>query len=155
MVLVAQAVIAAGADACFNHTATNYVPELKALRPEGFSVCLEMLASTNLGIDIGSLLGMGGRVAIVGSRGTVTIDPRDIMKRELEVVGVMLPHSTPEELAAYAAFMNEKIAADALVPTIAMELPLSEAVHAHTEVIERVSGRPGNIVLIPPHDEDM
>jgi len=47
----------------------------------GVNVILEMLANVNLGHDL-KLLAREGRVIVVGSRGDVTISPRDIMSRQ-------------------------------------------------------------------------
>jgi hypothetical protein len=47
-----------------------------------------MLANVNLGADL-PILAHGGVVAVIGSRGTVEINPRDLMLREAAVVGVL------------------------------------------------------------------
>jgi NADPH2:quinone reductase len=44
-------------------------------------VVLEMLADINLGNDL-PILAKNGRVVIVGSRGSVEINPRDLMAKE-------------------------------------------------------------------------
>ena len=56
---------------------------------------VEMAADKNLGRDLKALRA-GGRVVIVGSRGDVTISPRDLMGREADVVGVMLYRATAD-----------------------------------------------------------
>lgn len=61
----------------------------------GVDLIVEMLANRNLGSDL-TVLNRGGTVAVVGSRGEVNINPRDLMQREAQVVGVM--GGTPEEV---------------------------------------------------------
>lgn len=61
---------------------------MAATEHKGVDVIIEMLANANLGKDLG-LLARGGVVAVVGSRGTVEINPRDLMQREAAVIGVM------------------------------------------------------------------
>lgn len=138
----------AGAAAVFNHREDNYIEQIRTAYPNGFNVCLEMLASTNLGIDL-TLMAMGGRVAIIGSRGTVEINPRDMMSKELDVKGVMLLASTAEDLAQAARYMNAGLENGHLLPVVSLELPLKEAPAAHKEIIDRSHFNVGNIVLLP------
>jgi len=56
-----------------------------------------MLANENLSADL-KLAANFGRVVVVGSRGLTTIDPRDIMLRELKVTAVFMFHATQEEM---------------------------------------------------------
>ena len=56
-----------------------------------------MLANLNLHQDL-KLAARHGRVVIVGSRGQIAIDPRDIMTRELTVTGVMMLNATLAEM---------------------------------------------------------
>lgn len=57
---------------------------------------VEMLANVNLGKDL-KILARGGVVAVVGNRGTVEINPRDLMQKEASIVGVL--GGTPAEHA--------------------------------------------------------
>src|SRR5215831_14675741 len=70
-----------GAHHAFNHGKAGYQDEiLKATGGKGVDIVLEMLANVNLGHDL-KLLGSLGRVIVIGSRGEVTINPRDLMLR--------------------------------------------------------------------------
>jgi threonine dehydrogenase-like Zn-dependent dehydrogenase len=60
-------------------------------------VVVEMLANHNLGADL-KAAARGGRVVVVGSRGTTTIDPRDVMTRELTVTGFLLFNAPPDAM---------------------------------------------------------
>ena len=43
---------------------------------------------------------MYGRVVIIGSRGTVEVNPRDAMGKDATILGVALPNIKPDELIA-------------------------------------------------------
>jgi NADPH2:quinone reductase len=50
-------------------------------------VCIEMLADRNLEADM-SVMAQNGRIGIVGNRGTIQINPRAAMQKELTIRGV-------------------------------------------------------------------
>src|SRR6516162_8652511 len=67
-----------GAHEVFNHRKAGYQEEiLQATGSRGVDIILEMLANVNLAHDT-KLLGNDGRVIVIGSRGEVSIDPRDL-----------------------------------------------------------------------------
>jgi NADPH:quinone reductase len=103
-----------------------------------------MLANVNLGKDL-TIIGKGGTIVVIGSRGTVEINPRDIMRTECCVVGVL--GSKPEELAQAHAAIGAGLRSGALKPIIGKEMPLVEAARAHKEIIE--GNAHGKIALIP------
>src|SRR5713101_1769045 len=70
-----------GAHQVFDHTKAGYQDAvLQATTGRGVNVILEMLANVNLGADL-KLLALNGRVVVIGSRGDVTITPRELMAR--------------------------------------------------------------------------
>ena len=78
-----QALVAEqGAHHVLDHHDPNYLQQVMDLTDgRGVDVILEMLANVNLGNDL-SLLAREGRVVVIGSRGTVEINPRDAMARD-------------------------------------------------------------------------
>ena len=54
---------------------------------EGPDLILEMLANVNLQNDL-ELVRTYGRVVIVGNRGTIEVNPRTTMMKELDVIGI-------------------------------------------------------------------
>lgn len=112
----------------------------------GVDVIVEMLANVNLGADL-ELLAPRGRVVVVGSRGTVEIDPRAAMMRDADVLGMSLRNAGPEELASIHAALAAGLENGTLRPIIGRELPLKDAARAHEAVME--PGAHGKIVLIP------
>jgi NADPH:quinone reductase len=112
----------------------------------GVDVILEMLANVNLGHDL-SLLAKGGRVVVIGSRGPVEIDPREIMRRDAAILGMVLFNISPRELASAHAAILAGLEQGTMKPVVSREIPLAEAAAAHHAVLETSSL--GKIVLVP------
>jgi len=136
-----------GAHQVFNHSQAGYQEQiLKATDGRGVDVILEMLANVNLGNDL-KLLAIRGRVIIIGSRGDVTITPRDLMVRRASASGVMLWKITEDEEKEIHAGIIAGLENGTLRPVVGKELPLAEASRAHKEVLE--PGAFGKIALLP------
>jgi len=136
-----------GAQQAVNHSSEDYQKQiLDITNGSGVNVILEMLANVNLANDL-KMLAYGGRVVVVGCRGNVEINPRDIMTREAVVFGVLVwrvPEAAASEIhAAIQAGLGD----GTLRPVIAAELPLASAPEAHRRIME--PGARGKIVLIP------
>ena len=112
----------------------------------GFDLIVELLANLNLGDDL-TALAPRGRVVVVGSRGPVELDPRDLMNAEGVVLGMLLANATTEDLAAAHAAIGAGLRDGWLRPVVSRELPLAEAARAHRHVMERPAL--GKIVLVP------
>jgi NADPH:quinone reductase len=119
---------------------------LQATGGRGVDLVVEMRADLNLGVDLG-LLTRHGRVVVVGSRGTVEIDPRDLMRRDASVVGMLGVNIEPGELTDAHQAIHDGILAGAVRPVVSRELPLADAPRAHREVI--AGPATGRIVLVP------
>lgn len=134
-----------GAYAVFDHHSDDYPQQvLDATDGRGVDFILEMLANVNLGKDL-PMLANNGRVVVVGSRGPVEINPRDLMARNADVRGIMVfgtpaPVLSETHLAVVSGLKEGK-----LRPIIAREFSLSEAPKAHKAVMS--SGAGGKIVL--------
>lgn len=110
----------------------------------GVDVILEMLANANLGRDL-QMLARGGRIIVIGSRGTVEINPRDAMRREATVRGMLLFNVPPDELARVHSALRKGFESGALNPVVGRTFPLAEAPRAHDTVL--APGAYGKIVL--------
>jgi NADPH2:quinone reductase len=119
---------------------------LAATDGQGVDVILENAAHANLGQDLPALA-RGGRVAVIGSRGPVEIDPRHLMGRESQILGVYLRGAQGKEEAALFAAIYAGLVNGTLRPVIGQEIPLAEAPRAHHAVMEDKAF--GKIVLIP------
>jgi len=136
-----------GAHQVFDHSKAGYQEEiLKATGGRGVDIILEMLANVNLAHDL-KLLATNGRVIVIGNRGEITINPRDLMLRRASARGFTLWGITPAEEADIHAGLIAGLENGTLRPVVGKELPLGEAARAHKEVLE--PGAAGKMVLIP------
>jgi NADPH:quinone reductase len=136
-----------GAHQVFDHIKPGYQEEImKATGGRGVDIILEMLANVNLSADL-KLLALNGRVIIIGNRGEITINPRDLMLRRSSARGFTLWGITPAEEANIHAGLIAGLENGTLRPVVGKQLPLAEAVRAHKEILE--PGAAGKIVLIP------
>jgi NADPH2:quinone reductase len=134
-----------GAHEVFDHHAPNHFEQImKATGGRGVDLIVELLANVNLGKDL-TILAKGGRVAIIGSRGRVEIDPRDTMQRDVDLRGMVLPNTAPAEMASIHAALVAGLKNGTLRPVIGKEFLLAEAAQAHRAVME--PGALGKIVL--------
>src|SRR5262249_56081557 len=92
-----------GAHRVFNHRDAGYQEEiLQATANRGADIILEMLANVNLSSDT-KLLANNGRVIVIGSRGEVTINPRELITRPPSLRPFTLWAITPAEEAEFHA----------------------------------------------------
>jgi NADPH2:quinone reductase len=136
-----------GAHYVFNHHSPGHFEEiLHATDGHGVDIILEMLANVNLGKDL-PILAQNGRVVVIGSRGSVEINPRDIMSRNAAILGMVLLKLSEEQLLDIYMEVTAGLEKGTLKPVIGREFPLSEASRAHHEIMESLSY--GKIILIP------
>lgn len=136
-----------GAHHVLDHNAADFSEQLMSVTGgRGADVIVEMLANKNLAKDL-QLLAINGKVIIVGSRGTIEVNPRDAMMREATVRGLMLFAATEREIAAIHAALYAGMEDGTLRPIVGQEIPLAEAARAHEAVM--TAGAYGKIVLIP------
>jgi NADPH:quinone reductase len=136
-----------GADLVLDHADLTYTDAVREFtKGRGVDVVLEMLANVNLGKDL-TLLAAGGRVAVIGSRGTVEINPRDAMSRNADVLGVMLTGAAPELIDAIHRDLAGMLERGEIKPIVGREFALADAAEAHRAVME--PGASGKIVLRP------
>jgi len=135
-----------GAHQVFNHSKPGYLDEImKATGGRGVDIVLEMLANVNLSNDT-KLLANNGRVIVIGSRGEVTINPRELMARRASIRAFTLWDITAAEEADIHAGLFAGLENGTLRPVVGKVLPLAEAARAHKEILE--PGSVGKIVLI-------
>jgi NADPH2:quinone reductase len=135
-----------GAHQVFDHRKAGYQEEvLKATGNRGVDIILEMLANVNLAHDT-KLLAKDGRIIVIGSRGEVTINPRELMIRRGSIRAFTLPDITQGDKADIHAGLIAGLENGTLRPVVGSELPLAEAARAHKEILEPGAG--GKIVLV-------
>jgi NADPH2:quinone reductase len=134
-----------GAHQVFDHHKPGYQEEiLQATDSHGVDVILEMLANVNLANDT-KLLANNGRVIVIGSRGEVTINPRELMGRRASIRAFTLWSITAAEEADIHAGLSAGLENGTLRPVVGKEIPLAEAARAHKEILE--PGSAGKVVL--------
>ena len=135
-----------GASRAFHHGAEDYAAQIiSATGNRGADVIIEMLANINLEKDL-EMLAMRGRVAIVGSRGSLDFNPRLAMLKDVSILGVMLKNMQDDELQSNISILDAALE-DGLQVAISSTYPLADAALAHTEIIS-TGGKKGKIILI-------
>lgn len=136
-----------GADHALDHrTAEHFDRIMEITGGRGVDVVLEMLANVNLGRDL-KLLARGGRVVVIGSRGTVEVDPRDTMARETSILGMTLMNVSGQDECSLHAAIIAGLENGTLRPVVGKEIPLADAPRAHHEILEQPAC--GKIALMP------
>ena len=136
-----------GAHHVVDHRQTGYEEEIMTLtKGRGVDVILEMLANVNLAKDL-TLLALRGRVVVIGNRGSIEINPRATMQRDLSILGLTLLNATQDELVSIHAALVAGLENGTLNPIVGREMPLADAPLAHQAVME--PGAYGKIVLVP------
>jgi NADPH2:quinone reductase len=137
-----------GAHHVVDHRAADYEKQIMNITGgRGVDLITEMLANVNLAKDLTLLAPGGGRVVVIGNRGTIEINPRDAMAREAAVLGMTLFAATDADLVEIHAAIAAGLESGVLRPVIGHELSLLEAARAHQLVME--PGAFGKIVLVP------
>jgi NADPH2:quinone reductase len=135
-----------GAHHAIDHTAGDVADQVRSLTAgRGVNIILEMLANKNLATDL-KMLGTGGRVVVIGNRGSIEINPRDAMTRDASILGMLLSNASDPEMAGIHAGLFAALEDGVARPVIAREIPLREAPRAHIGVM--TPGASGKIVLL-------
>ncbi|KAK5979849.1 Zinc binding oxidoreductase [Trichostrongylus colubriformis] len=134
-----------GATEAFNHKARGYVKAIMEKYPEGFDLIVEMAAHLNLKHDL-DMLARKGKVAIVGSRGEIKIDPRAFMMKETSVFGLALANSTPDDWEMGSSHIYNLLSSSHYRPIIERVYPLEDISTAHKDVMA-ARGTRGKLIL--------
>lgn len=136
-----------GAHHVLDHGRQGYLDELLPLTGgRGPDLIVEMLANVNLQMDL-EVVAFGGRIVVIGNRGTTEINARAAMNKNADIRGMMLNHASPEERAGIYAALQEGLRNGTLRPVVGEEIPLAEAPRAHEAVMS--PGHHGKVVLVP------
>ena len=135
-----------GCDEGFIHNKKGYFEDVKKSGP--YDLIVEVIANINLANDL-SAVAKNGKVVIVGSRGEVKINPRDIMVKEVDVRGLFLTAQTLTQKRQAVAKLTAGLSQGTIKPVVSEVLALDQAARAHVRVIEREEGIIGKIILRP------
>jgi len=133
-----------GADFVVNHNDPGHFSKvMEYTEGRGVDVILEMLANVNLGSDL-PLLKKQGRVVIIGNRGDVEINPRDLMVRDAAILGMALANADDKEQRELYEKITSGLQDGSLNPVVGEAFDLTDAPLAHSAVI---SSHYGHIVF--------
>ena len=110
-------------------------------------VIFENMANANLGKDL-KILKKHARVVVVGNRGEVPINPRDLMRAEATVTG-FVGAGSPAEKEQADAFIQAGLERGEIVPVVGVVFSLAQVQDAHAEVMSHSRGTRGKIVIVP------
>ena len=142
-----------GADRVVNYKTGNVSDEIKKFAPNGVNVWWETLREPDFDKAI-SLLAVHGRMVVMAGRDARPPFPvGPFYSHNCSLFGFVILNSTPEELRAAAADINQWMSAGKLKAQIDRVMPLSEAAEAHRlqeeSTIKKSGGLAGKIVLKP------
>jgi NADPH:quinone reductase len=129
-----------------HHDPAHLADAVAGTGDRGFDVILELLANVNLGEDF-KALATNGRVLVVGNRGSVEVNPRDLMNVEGAVLGVMTSLAIADEIEETDAAVGTGLREGWLRPVVGREMALADAARAHRHIVERPAL--GRLVLVP------
>lgn len=135
-----------GANYVFNHHKNGYTDEImKATDGKGPDFILEMLSNVNLNKDL-AMIAHRGSILIIGCRGKIEINPRDLMSKECRVQGVALAHATPNEYDDAKAKIEAGLKKGWVSPHVGVTFSLNDVAQAHYDIINK-TGAKGKMVL--------
>ena len=138
---------AEGAHEALDHkTPDHFDKALSLTGGRGYDVILETLANVNLARDL-TILAHGGRVVVVGSRGNIEINPRDVMMRDAAILGMSLWNVSGPDLFSIHSALAAGLENKTLRPIVSEEIPLADASRAHTAIMSKAAT--GKVVLVP------
>lgn len=125
-----------GAHHALNHRSNDYQQKIMDVTGgKGPNVILEMLASVNLQKDL-EMIAENGRIAIIGSRGKIEIDPNLFIGKLASVHGVLLLRISLDRVQRNAARISPGLEKGWLKPVIGKEYSMEQAAEAHKEQIQ-------------------
>lgn len=136
-----------GAHHVLDHNDPDHFEKIKEITEgKGVDLVIEFLANVNLAHDL-DILAKKGKVVVVGSRGTIEIDPRQLMMKDAQIRGMSLMNAGKRSKRRIYTAINTGLENETLIPIIGAETPLDDVVKAHHQVMEEKAY--GHIVLSP------
>lgn len=132
-------VAALGADLVLNHHDSDYLDRMPPV-----DLIIEMLANKNLEHDL-HLIKRYGRIVIVGNRGSLDFNPRLVMEKEADILGMAVWNSTDKENTDCLNAIEKMLVTGDLIPDVAFSYPLEKADQAQDDSLD--STITGKIIL--------
>ncbi|MGW3206094.1 NADPH:quinone reductase [Streptomyces sp. NPDC001135] len=123
-----------GAAEVFDYRDPELTEKIRRAAPAGLGLCLDTAGVNDLETTV-ELLARRGRVVLLAGLGTRPVLPAGALYlNDRSVVGFVISHATPDELAAAAAYVNDLFGRGALRPRSIEVFPLSAAADVHARV---------------------
>lgn len=136
---------ALGADVAMPHVVNGqYADIMAATDQQGPDVIIEMLANQNLETDL-EIARNNARIVILGSRGSIQIDPRHTMTKALSILGMSAINLDAAETAAAYAALTQLVDEGEILPLVGDVLDLEKASEAHEQILTKKGN--GKLVL--------
>lgn len=133
-----------GATKIYNHRTPGYMDDI-ATNEKPVTVIIENFANKNLENDL-KLIAFGGRIIIVGTRGTSTIDANHFIGKEVMAKGCLSLASSPEQYSEQVKAAESGLSEGWLRPPLWKKYDIKNASEAHKDIIVN-SGSKGQMVL--------
>jgi len=136
----------AGANLVVGHNIEDFKEEILKFINDGFDIIIEMSAHNNLKTDL-EFMAMYSAIVIVGSKGEVPINPRNLMSKDARIMGFVLFNAKNDELLDIHRNLFELFISKRMKPPIVGKtFNLRDAKEAHA-LVER--GSYGKVILKP------
>ncbi|MER6026131.1 NADPH:quinone reductase [Streptomyces sp. NPDC001851] len=123
-----------GAAEVFDYRDPELTQHIRGAAPAGIGLYLDTAGVNDLETTV-ELLALRGRVVLLAGIGTRPVLPaRALYMYDRSVVGFVISHATPGELAAAAAYINDLFGQGALRPRSIEAFPLSAAAEVHARL---------------------
>lgn len=142
-----KSIIDLGADFAMDHISLDNKEELLMITEQNApEVIIEMLANKNLEVD-SQVIANNGRIIVVGNRGTIEINPRNLMSTGATITGMTLSNRNPEMKKELTYGLTALLEVGAVKPLIGEKFTLDEPVAAH-KALMKSSGSGRKIFVI-------
>jgi len=102
----------------------------------------------NLHSDL-QILAPGGAAVVIGNRGTIEINPRDLMMKETRILGMLGGPRNDVERKRYQSYLVNGIKQGFLQPQVGVLYDFADVAQSHVEVIQHTQGTKGKIIVAP------
>ena len=105
---------------------------------KGPDIILEMLSNVNLNKDL-QMIAHGGKICVIGCRGTIEINPRLLMAKESHIYGIGLANASKPEVKEMKAAIEAGLQYGWVTPSVSSVQTLTNAKGAHITLMTDAS----------------
>jgi 2-desacetyl-2-hydroxyethyl bacteriochlorophyllide A dehydrogenase len=123
-----------GAAEVFDHRDPELTGKIRGAAPSGIDLYLDTAGVNDLETTVGLLARRGRVVLLAGARTRPVLPAGALYLHDRSIVGFVISHATPDELAEAAAYVNDLLGQGVLHPRSIEVLPLSAAADVHARM---------------------